>query len=61
MITIDLTKMGAKIDYNLEIKKKDRFLKLGFKPKEIHLYNPGKLGNQFFASFPKASDRDLLF
>ncbi len=44
--------------YEVQKKQKDRFLKLGFKPKEIHLYNPGKLGNQFFASFPKASEKN---
>ena len=37
-------------------KQKNSFLKLGFKPKQIHLYNPKKLDNEFFNSFPRASE-----
>ncbi len=42
--------------YEVQKKQKNSFLNLGFKPQQMHLYNPEKLGNQFFDSFPKASE-----
>lgn len=42
--------------YEVQKKQKNSFLNLGFKPQQMHLYNPEKLGNQFFYSFPKASE-----
>ena len=42
--------------YEVQKKQRNSFLKLGFKPEEMHLYNPDKLDNDFFDSFPKASE-----
>ena len=47
---------ASKSFYSVQKKQRNSFLKLGFKPQEIHLYNPEKLDKDFFESFPTASE-----
>ena len=49
---------ASKSFYKVQKKQRNSFLKLGFNPNEMHLYNPQKLEKEFFDSFPKASERN---
>ena len=44
--------------YEIQLKQEKCFLDVGFKTDEIHLYNPNKLGSDFYKTFSQASEKN---